>query len=418
MKNQIICWIIAAVLAVCCHFYFESVEFKVDSAIRSWAIDNNCRIEDYEVTETNDNFIEICFQYIEPEYHSYYKFYHDCKYYHCERYAYFLRDKDNKLICWFDTSSKESNPQNVFDSLLDPDNQYYGWFCNRYLSKEHSLSYPLVNWSWILYCLFLVSWLWRICPHKGRRTDKKSPESLNSPYKDYKELPSFTQIIKKIGTLMVSFLDFIKFCSTICFYACPYFIWVLVAIYFQYDFFFTFIPQTFLYYVVVLYCNRKKQIALSDSYLGTDREHCSVNDSYKIKRNNQKSWNPIIALLDFFCQYYPGKKAPLLVPYLVFLMIPAAWCFFLSYIHNDRVPISKSTYAVVIIMSFVYLCSLFGIDRYYRQLRHSYFKKNDKAGPYGWGTLDYNRNDTYQESVSPLDITYGIEKVRKKLAKY
>lgn len=221
----------------------------------------------------------------------------------------------------------------------------------------------------LLVCILIIWW-----------SNTKSARTKNeSKYYDYnyRISPTVKGLIGVIA-ILIAVLDIM-------------FLWVVYCVNICADFtFILFFPIIVGY--IILFFHLRSQIVTTDSdYKGTDQDHPSIHDSYVVQRKGKKSWNPIILVLDFIFQRYPSYTCTLFYPLHFWGSI---FCAIISFIVvNDG--FWEGTYIIFYFLAFFFVCCFLRLDKLYRKIRHRYLKKHDLPGPYGWGTIDYHRSDTY-----------------------
>lgn len=174
-----------------------------------------------------------------------------------------------------------------------------------------------------------------------------------------------------------------------------YILWYLYFDIWHLDAFFLTIPQFMIMYICFYFYIRNKWNDLNPDYKGTDNDKPSIHDSYLEQRKPSKSWNPIILIFDFLCQWFPGGQICLFGPLAIIGFPFYAAMYLLTCVRLFIIAPSIYTHCIFVFLISVFLCCILRIDKLYRRLRHKCIKKKNSPGPYGWGTIDYNRADTY-----------------------
>lgn len=223
---------------------------------------------------------------------------------------------------------------------------------------------------------------------------------FNNRAKVNKELNKENDIVKKYDDFFISdniIHQIDSFAKTVLTFL-TYALWVLYYYGRGMDFCFHFFFPFFILHIIDYYVIREKvnnEIEPAKDGIEDNVKH-SIHDSYTIKERGKKSNNPILFILDYLFQWYPQRRVtlffPLVVPALLLCPIP----IFMGI--NRGTIISIYTILATCLLCFIAICALFRFDKIYRRLRHKHFKKHNLPGPYGWGTLDYNRNESYYSS--------------------
>lgn len=270
-----------------------------------------------------------------------------------------------------------SNVGSINDEFLENTfglNQYYEI---RRLSKEkHKFLIPII--IVIIICLLII-FIARYVYGKW---------ALN---KDDKPLDEDQQIIYNYC------YDFAVFAEGVLFIAL-FFLWFIFFCLRGYDLFFLLLPPFFFYFTISFLVLRE-----SDEFKNEKKDNIiekkepeSIHQSYAIQRKGKKSWNPIILILDFLYQRYPGRAKETLVSHYAGYDFAFMITFGIFSLIFDRY-YTEITILFLSLWVIIFILSLFNFGNLYRHLRHKYIKKNNLPGPYGWGTIDYNCSESYKD---------------------
>lgn len=292
----------------------------------------------------------------------------------------------------------------------------YGDFCiNNFKELQDKKCYSRINecnidsniwgiWIEILfwsYYLFLFGWIFEgIKPRIISLLKFEKPNSKSD--NDSLSLSDFFQnILSWMGTRMSAIISIFSFILR---FVVPSIAWILCNALFNlkhFEFIILIIPPSIVYYVYYFYYRRKSTESKNYSEYNLQE---SVHNSYSNQRVGCKSLNPIIRGLDYICQLYPRKKTTLICHYVVtsffYLIMIIIMDLIVVWLPSDGDTTSSISYWLVFIHLICFIFVITKCDVVYRRLRHTYLKKHNLPGPYGWGTIDYHPYSSYTEEFS------------------
>lgn len=247
----------------------------------------------------------------------------------------------------------------------------------------------------VIFFIFIICWILTLT------NSPKKTEIVQNKYCDYEK--DYSSKVWKVIRVVSYILMIITF----------YVLWVNWTMYYKYDMPVVFMPQIFIYYILVYYLIRDHINEIDPNYMGTDGNNPSIHDSYIIQKKGHKSLNPILFVLDYLFQYCPAVKDSLFFP-LTFCLFPLYFSLYiLTFVGLWNDSLSLPSHLMMLFIIFVNGCRFLYLDKLYRRYRHKYYKKHDKPGVYGWGTIDYQRADTYRNDLSIasyIDYMQGLYK--------
>lgn len=123
-------------------------------------------------------------------------------------------------------------------------------------------------------------------------------------------------------------------------------------------------------------------------------EELECDKSYEKQMTPLKSKHWYVRHCDWWCQRFTNAESGTYFSVVItFLYVACFFCFF--DLITDNIPWFWWGALSIILKP----------DEAYRYFRHSYFKKHNLPGPYGWGTLDKHESRTY---CLPLTIVLGL----------
>lgn len=280
-----------------------------------------------------------------------------------------------------------TNPDSLKNYLQHISN--YTVTCGDKIEKPLSASKNIWFIVELLVAIIMLIVLWVVHRVKRNKESKKDLDVVKQ-YEDY-----------LISDETLNFFDAI---AAGILFLLPYVVWVTFYYGRGTDFCFHYLLPIFIYYIYNYYEVRKtvKDDIETENLNTTDESQPrSIHSSYPVKIKGVKSKNPIILLLDYIFQWYPKEKSTLFLPLATPAVFICSFAIALGVVHGTK--ISILTIIITGFLIFVAVCALFRLDKLYRRQRHKYIKKHNLPGPYGWGTIDYNRFETYKENK-----TYNI----------
>lgn len=311
-------------------------------------------------------------------------FYTEGLYYRDNQYYIYAKSKNGAFGRSGSFFSKGNPFENEFQRVSDQDSisiflqNTYDEALNRGRECESPMSSRKTIWflSEAVIALLMGIILLIVYLAKKDKEDKKDLEIV----KKYEDYMISDNVYNSIETFAMRVLKIL-----------PYTLWLTYYYGRGMDFCFYFLLPFFFLYVYHYYDTRRRydNEEVNKESIKEESEKSSIHDSYKVKLQGKKSYNPILFILDYLFQWFPGEKNTLFLT----IAIPAAFIcplpITLGIVNGTH--ISIYTYVISILLLFILICAILKIDKLYRRLRHKYFKKHNLPGPYGWGTLDYTR---------------------------